>query len=159
MKIAIYAGSFDPITNGHLDIIKSGAEIFDKVIVAIAYNTNKSGFLPVEARKNLIKISVEDIPNVEVDSFEGLTVDYARQKGAKILLRGVRASADFEYETQLAQTNNVLNQEIKTVVLVSKPEYSYISSSAVREILINKGDISKLVPQPVNDFFKRDTLI
>lgn len=154
MTIAIYPGSFDPITNGHLDILKSGAEIFDKVIIAVSYNVNKQGFLSVEERLDLIKKSTADLKNVEVDSFEGLTVDYARKKGADVLLRGLRTSFDFEYELQLSQTNNSLFNNLKTVFLITKPEYNFISSSMVREILLNKGDISKFVPKAVYDYLR-----
>lgn len=152
MTIAIYPGSFDPITNGHLDILKSGSEIFDKVIIAVSYNVNKKGFLTVDERVDLIKKSVSNIKNVEVDSFEGLTVEYAKRKGAHVLLRGLRTSFDFEYELQLSQTNNALNSDLKTVFLITKPEYNFISSSMVREILINKGDISKFVPTEVKNY-------
>ena len=157
MTIAIYPGSFDPITNGHIDILKSGAEIFDKVIIAVSHNIDKKGFLTIDERLDLIKKSVSGIPNVEIDSFEGLTVEYAKKKNAKILLRGLRTSFDFEYELQLSQTNNALYNDLKTIFLITKPEYNFISSSMVREILINKGDISKFVPQAVNDYLtKRD---
>lgn len=152
MTIAIYPGSFDPITNGHLDILKSGAEIFDKVIIAVSYNHNKAGFLSVEERVELIKKSVFDIKNVEVDFFEGLTVEYAKRKNADVLLRGLRTSFDFEYELQLSQANNALYKDLKTIFLITKPEYNFISSSMVREILINKGDISNFVPLPVNEY-------
>ena len=154
MTIAIYPGSFDPITNGHIDILKSGAEIFDKVIIAVSYNVNKKGFLPIEERIKLIKSSVEFLPNVEVDSFEGLTVEYAKKRNADVLLRGLRTSFDFEYELQLSQTNNALDKNLKTVFLITKPEYNFISSSMVREILINKGDISKFVPRVVEEYLK-----
>ena len=153
MTIAIYPGSFDPITNGHIDILKSGAEIFDKVIIAVSYNVNKQGFLPIEERVQLIKESVKDIPNVEVDFFEGLTVEYAKKCGAEVLLRGLRTSFDFEYEMQLSQTNNALYGNIKTVFLITKPEFNFISSSSVREILLNHGDISKFVPNAVCEYF------
>ena len=154
MTIAIYPGSFDPITNGHIDILKSGSEIFDKVIIAVSYNVNKQGFLSVQERVDLIKKSVSHLKNVEVDSFEGLTVEYAKKKGADVLLRGLRTSFDFEYELQLSQTNNALNKDLKTVFLITKPEYNFISSSMVREILANNGDISKFVPNEVNNFLK-----
>ena len=154
MTIAIYPGSFDPITNGHIDILKSGSEIFDKVIIAVSYNINKQGFLSLEERVDLIKKSVSCFNNVEVDAFEGLTVEYAKKKKADVLLRGLRTSFDFEYELQLSQTNNALNKDLKTVFLITKPEYNFISSSMVREILANKGDISKFVPKEVNDFLK-----
>lgn len=154
MTIAIYPGSFDPITNGHIDILKSGAEIFDKVIIAVSYNANKQGFLPVDVRTKLIRECTKDIPNIEVDSFEGLTVEYAKKRGATVLLRGLRTSFDFEYEMQLSQTNNALYNEIKTVFLITKPEYNYISSSCVREILLNKGDIKGFVPDVVCEYLK-----
>ena len=158
MKIAIYPGSFDPFTNGLFDILKSGAEIFDKVIIAVSYNINKKGFLSVDERVDLIKKCVSNIPNIEVDSFEGLTVDYAKKKDADTLLRGLRTSFDFEYELQLSQTNNALNKDLKTVFLITKPEYNFISSSMVREVLLNNGDISQFVPKPVEEFLltKRD---
>ena len=154
MTIAIYPGSFDPITNGHIDILKSGSEIFDRVIIAVSYNINKQGFLTVEERVDLIKKSVAHLKNVEVDAFEGLTVEYAKKKNADVLLRGLRTSFDFEYELQLSQTNNALNKDLKTVFLITKPEYNFISSSMVREILANNGDISKFVPEEVNTFLK-----
>lgn len=152
MTIAIYPGSFDPITNGHIDILKSGAEIFDKVIIAVSYNINKKGFLPIDVRTKLIEESIKDIPNVEVDSFQGLTVEYAKKRNAAVLLRGLRTSFDFEYEMQLSQTNSALYKDIKTVFLITKPEYNFISSSAVREILVNKGDISAFVPDAVSEY-------
>ncbi len=149
MTTAIYPGSFDPITNGHLDILKSGSEIFDKVIIAVSYNIEKKGFLSVEKRVELIKESVKDLKNVEVDSFEGLTVDYAKKRGTHVLLRGLRTSSDFEYELQLSQTNNYLSKDIKTVFLITKPEYNFISSSMVKEIMKNNGDFKQFVPDPV----------
>ena len=152
MSIAIYPGSFDPITNGHLDILKSGAEIFDRVIIAVSYNINKQGFLPIDTRIELIKESVKDIPNVEVDSFQGLTVEYAKKRNATVLLRGLRTSFDFEYEMQLSQTNHALDNNIKTVFLITKPEYNFISSSCVREILLNNCDINGFVPNVVRDY-------
>lgn len=154
MNIAVYPGSFDPITKGHLDVLKTGAEIFDKVIIAVSKNPSKTSFLTVEERLELIKASVSDIENVEVDTFEGLTVEYARLKGAKVLLRGLRAVSDFEYEMQLSQTNSALISEIKTVFLITKPKYNFISSSTVKEIVTMKGDVSKFVPEPVEKYLK-----
>ena len=154
MTIALYAGSFDPITYGHLDIIKNSAEIFDRVIVAVAYNINKESFIPVKDRVEIIKKCVQNFPNVEVDSFEGLTVEYAKNHNASILIRGVRSSADYEYEAQLAQTNKLLNDKIKTILLFSKPEFSIISSSGVREIYKNGGDLTKFIPNPVLEYLK-----
>ena len=152
MKIAIYPGSFDPITKGHLDILKNASGIFDKVIIAVARNGEKKGFLSTEERVELIKKSIEWLDNVEVDAFEGLTIEYAKKRGAEILIRGLRAVSDFEYEMQLSQTNSALCDEIKTVFLTTKPKYNFISSSTIREILQNNGDISKFVPQAVNEY-------
>ena len=154
-KIAIYPGSFDPITLGHLDVLKDGAQMFDKVIITVSNNINKNSFLSVEERKELIRQSVKDIPNVEVDSFDGLTVNYAKKRGATILLRGLRAVSDFEYEMQLSQTNRALNDDIKTVFLITKPEYNFISSSTIKEILKNGGDISKFVPKVVYEYLNK----
>jgi pantetheine-phosphate adenylyltransferase len=152
MKIAIYPGSFDPITKGHLDILKTGAEIFDKVIIAVAKNSEKKGFLPVSERVNLIKQSIAGMDNVEADSFDGLTIEYAKKKGAKVLIRGLRAVSDFEYELQLSQANSALCEDIKTVFLTTKPKYNFISSSTIKEIFLNGGDISKFVPEPVYEY-------
>ncbi len=152
MKIAIYPGSFDPITKGHLDILKNASGIFDKVIIAVARNGEKKGFLSTEERVELIKKSIKGLDNVEVDAFEGLTIEYAKKRGAEILIRGLRAVSDFEYEMQLSQTNSALCDEIKTVFLTTKPKYNFISSSTIREILQNNGDISKFVPQAVNEY-------
>lgn len=152
MKIAIYPGSFDPITKGHLDILKNAAEIFDRVIIAVAHNGEKKGFLSVEQRVKLIKKSISNFKNVEVDSFEGLTIDYAKKHNAEVLIRGLRAVSDFEYEMQLSQTNSALCEDIKTVFLITKPEYNFISSSTIKEILHNNGDISKFVPEPVYNY-------
>jgi len=149
MKIAIYAGSFDPVTNGHIDVLKSGAKIFDKVIMAVSNNSSKKNFLTVDERVKLIKDSIKDLENVEVTSFDGLTVEYAKKCGAKFLLRGLRAVSDYEYEMQLSQTNRKLSDDITTVFLITNPEYSFISSSSVREVLINDGDISIFVPENV----------
>ena len=152
MKIAVYPGSFDPITKGHLDILKNAASIFDKVIIAVAHNGEKKGFLSVEERVELIKKSIPHLENVEVDSFEGLTIEYAKKHNAEVLIRGLRAVSDFEYEMQLSQTNSALCENIKTVFLITKPKYNFISSSTIKEILSNGGDISKFVPEAVNKY-------
>lgn len=153
-KIAVYAGSFDPITNGHIDMIKEGAKLFDKLIVLIAKNSKKSGFLPIEKRQALIEERVKDIKNVEVDNYEGLTVDYAKKKGAKYLLRGMRSVKDFDDEMQISKTNEALNPRIKSVFLFATSKNSSLSSSVVRELLANNSDIKKFVPKPVYEFFK-----
>lgn len=158
MRIAIYPGSFDPVTKGHLDILKTGAGLFDKVIIAVARNSEKKGFLSIEERVELIKKSVTDLENVEVDSFEGLTIEYAKKKNAQILIRGLRAVSDFEYELQLSQANSALCSDIKTVFLTTKPKYNFISSSTIKEIYLNNGDVSKFVPEPVYEFLKNRNL-
>lgn len=155
MKIAIYPGSFDPITKGHLDILKNASQIFDKVIIAVAHNGEKKGFLSVDERVMLIKQSIGEFDNVEVDSFTGLTIEYAKKHDAKVLIRGLRAVSDFEYEMQLSQTNSALCDDIKTVFLTTKPKYNFISSSTIKEILNNGGDISKFVPEPVFNYLTK----
>lgn len=155
MKIAIYPGSFDPITKGHLDVLKTGAEIFDKVIIAVSRNSDKKGFLSIDERVKLIKESIKDMDNVEVDSFDGLTVEYAQRMGAKVLLRGLRAVSDFEYEMQLSQTNSALSENIKTIFLTTRPKFNFISSSTVRDVAVMGGDVSKFVPHAVNDYLKK----
>lgn len=155
MKIAIYPGSFDPITYGHLDILKNAAGIFDKVIIAVAHNGAKSGFLSIEERVELIKKSITDIENAEVDSFDGLTIEYAKKRGANVLIRGLRAVSDFEFEMQLSQTNSALCDDIKTVFLTTKPKYNFISSSTIKEIYTNGGDISKFVPKAVDEYLSK----
>ena len=154
MTIAIYPGSFDPITKGHLDILKTGAEIFDRERITVARNSEKKGFLSVDERVKLIKESILDIENAEVDSFEGLTIEYAKKREAKVLLRGLRAVSDFEYELQLSQANSALSGDIKTVFLTTKPKYNFISSSTIKEIYLNNGDISKFVPEAVYEYLK-----
>lgn len=158
MKIAVYPGSFDPITYGHLDILKNAAGIFDKVIIAVAHNSAKNGFLTEEERLQLIRESIADIENVEAAMFDGLTIDYAKRVGANVLIRGLRAVSDFEFEMQLSQTNSALCEDIKTVFLTTKPEFNFISSSTIKEIWYNNGDISKFVPAPVYQYLtKRKT--
>lgn len=156
MKIAIYPGSFDPVTKGHLDVLRRAAGMFDKVIIAVLKNSAKRSFLPIEDRLKLIQMSCDydGLQNVEVDYFQGLTIDYARQKNANVLIRGLRAVSDFEYEMQLSQTNNALAPDINTVFLITKPKYNFISSSTVKEVAMMGGDISKFVPLPVAEYIK-----
>lgn len=154
MKTAIYPGSFDPITKGHLDVLERAASIFDKVIIVVSVNTSKQSFISTEDRIRLIKECCKDLKNVEVDSYDGLTVNYAKEKGANVLIRGLRAVSDFEYEMQLSQVNNALEPQINTVFLITKPKYNFISSSSIREIAIMKGDVSKFVPEPVQKFLE-----
>ncbi len=154
MKTAIYPGSFDPITKGHLDVLKRACDIFDKVIIVISVNVNKKSFIPLEDKLKLIKESCKDIKNVEVDSYDGLTIEYAKSKNANVLIRGLRAVSDFEYEMQLSQANSALSSDIHTVFLITKPKYNFISSGTVREIAQMKGDISKFVPEPVAKYLE-----
>ena len=154
MKIAIYPGSFDPITKGHLDVLKRAADIFDRIIIVVSINVNKKSFLPLEDRLFLIKESCKDLKNVEIDSFDGLTIEYAKKKNANVLIRGLRAVSDFEYEMQLSQANSALCSDIHTVFLITKPKYNFISSGTVREIALMKGDVSKFVPDPVAKYLE-----
>lgn len=154
-KIAIYPGSFDPITKGHLDILKRASKMFDKVIIAVLRNSSKKSFLPVEDRIELIKQSVKEIENIDVAYFEGLTVEYAKKMGAKFLIRGLRAVSDFEYEMQLSQANMSIAPEIGTVFLITKPEYNFISSGIVKELASYGEDVSKFVPESVSEYFKK----
>ena len=153
-KIALYPGSFDPITNGHLDVLERASRMFDEVVIAVSNNSEKNSFLTTEQRVNLIKGAIQNMENVKVDSFSGLTVEYARQIGAKFLIRGLRTMTDFEYEFQLCQTNQVLAQDIDTVFLSTKPENNFISSSMVKELSKYNADISKLVPENVVEYLK-----
>ena len=153
-KTAVYPGSFDPITKGHLDVLKKASKMFDRVIIAVLKNDAKKGFLPTEDRIALIEEALKEMElhNVEVDSFDGLTIEYAKHVGSDILIRGLRAVSDFEYEMQLSQTNSALAPSLTTVFLITKPKYNFISSSTIREILLNGGDISKFVPEPVFEY-------
>ncbi|MEI3606742.1 pantetheine-phosphate adenylyltransferase [Pseudogracilibacillus sp. SE30717A] len=150
-KLAICPGSFDPITNGHLDIIQRGAKIFDEVIVAIFNNQSKTPLFTVEERIYLIEQSTKDIPNVTVDVSEGLLVEYAQQRNAHAVLRGLRAVSDFEYEMQITSMNKKLEPEIETFFMMTNNQYSFLSSSIVKEVAKYHGNISDLVPEVVKD--------
>ena len=150
MKSAIYPGSFDPVTYGHLDIIKRASAIVDHLTVAVLNNNTKTPLFSVEERVNILKEVTKDIPNVSVESFSGLLIDYAKQKDIHVSVRGLRAITDFEYELQIAQTNHKLsNGELDTIFLTTSLEYSYLSSSSVKEIASFNGDITQLVPEYV----------
>lgn len=146
MKIAVYPGSFDPITNGHLDVLKRALEIFDKVIVLVAVNPNKQSRFSPEERMDMISEAMGNDPRVEVDSYDGLTVEYAKSRGALHLIRGLRAVTDFEYEFQLASANDFIDSSIDTVFLMSKSDKSFINSSMIMELYEQGVDISDLVP-------------
>ena len=149
MKIAIYPGSFDPITLGHLDVIKRSAKIFDKVIIGVLNNSSKSPLFLVEERVKMIQETVKDMEKVTVESFSGLLVDFAKEKNADVIVRGLRAITDFEYELQMSQLNNKLNPDVDTMFLTTSVEYAYLSSSAIKEIAKFGGSIESLVPENV----------
>ena len=149
MTRAIYPGSFDPVTLGHLDIIKRASKIFDELIVGVLNNYSKSPLFSVEKRVKMLNDVVKDLPNVKVMSFEGLLVDFARKVDAQIIVRGLRAVTDFEYELQMSQTNTVLNENVDTIFFTTSLEYAYLSSSTVREAAYFGADISKFVPESV----------
>lgn len=149
MKVAVYPGSFDPITNGHLDIITRGAKTFDKVIVAVLVNVEKKGLFDIAERVELIKRVTKDIPNVEVDSFDGLLIEYMKKKNASVILKGLRAISDFEYEFQMALMNTKLDSSIETLFMMTSAQYSYVSSSAVKQVAKFGGCIEGLVPKEI----------
>ncbi|SEM14821.1 Phosphopantetheine adenylyltransferase [Stigmatella aurantiaca] len=149
MPVAIYPGSFDPLTNGHLSLIQRGLKMFDRLIVAIAVNPKKTPLFSLEERKVLIREACQD-DRVEVDSFQGLLVEYAKQRQVHVLIRGLRAVSDFEYEFQLANMNRKLAPGIETVFMMTGEDYFYISSQLVREVASLGGDVSGLVPANVN---------
>lgn len=155
-KIALYPGSFDPITNGHLDVLERASQMFDSVVIAVLNHPSKKAFLTVDKRVELIKEATDYLKNVTVDSFDGLTVEYARKIGAKFLIRGLRTITDFEYEVQLCQTNQVIAPGIDTVFLSTRPEHNFISSSIVRELSNHKTDISKFVPKSVVKYLQEE---
>jgi pantetheine-phosphate adenylyltransferase len=149
-KIAIYPGSFDPVTNGHIDIAERGLKIFDKIIVAILHNPIKNFLFSVEERKEMLKASFDAYPNIEVETFDGLLVEYASKKGSIAILRGMRAVSDFEYEFQLALMNRSLNREIQTVFLMTGLRWIFTSSSIIKEAAQFGGNIETMVPPIVN---------
>ncbi len=151
MKKAIYPGSFDPVTLGHLDIIERSAKLADKLIVGVLNNNTKTPLFSVEERVNMLKEVTKHLPNVEIQSFSGLLVDFARESGVSIIVRGLRAVTDFEYELQMSQTNRIVNPEVDTIFLNTNLKYAYLSSSIVKEIARYGGDISNFVPAEVID--------
>jgi len=151
MKRAVYPGSFDPITFGHLDIIERSAKMVDELVIAVLRNSAKNSLFSLEERVNMITELTKDLPNVRVESFDGLLVDYMSQIDANIIVRGLRAVTDFEYELQIAQMNHVLKDNAETIFLITNLKYSYLSSSLVKEIASYGGDISKFVPAQLMD--------
>ncbi|EGC7261057.1 pantetheine-phosphate adenylyltransferase [Listeria monocytogenes] len=150
-KIAVIPGTFDPITNGHLDIIERAAKIFDVLYVSVLNNSSKKPLFTIEERMEMIRQVTAHLPNVQVESASGLTVDYAATRGATAIVRGLRAVSDFEYEMQIASMNRTLNAEIETFFIMTNTKYSFLSSSMVKEVAQYQGDISELVPEIVKE--------
>ena len=153
-NVSIYPGSFDPLTNGHLDLIERGARLFDRLIVAILRNENKASLFSVEERADMLSESVRHLPNVSVETFNGLLVKFAAEKGARLILRGIRAVSDYEYELQMALMNRKLHPEMETVFMLPGEAYSYVSSRLVKEVYRLGGDVSDLVPPIVEQRLK-----
>jgi len=151
LKLGIYPGTFDPITNGHIDIIKRAILLFDKVIVAITNNSSKTPLFTIDERVELINGSISNLKNVEVESFQGLLVDYVSKKHATAVIRGLRATSDFEFEFQMALINRKLSEKLVTVFLMPHEKYTYLNSSIVKEVARFKGEVSCFVPENVNN--------
>jgi pantetheine-phosphate adenylyltransferase len=149
MRIAVYPGSFDPITLGHLDVISRGVKVFDKIIVGVLVNVDKNSLFNIEERVELIKRVTKDLPNVEVVSFEGLLVDFMKKYNAHVILKGLRAFSDFEYEFQMALMNNKLEPDVETLFMMTSAQYSYLSSTAVKQVAKFRGNLEGLVPEIV----------
>lgn len=145
-RIAVFPGTFDPVTKGHVDIVVRGSKLFDEVIVAIGINTKKAMLFDLEKRTEWLKESFNHVPNVRIEHYEGLTVEFCKKVGAQFLLRGLRNGTDFDYESHIAQLNKSLNDEIETVFILSSPELGYISSTLVRDLIIHKGEYQKFIP-------------
>ena len=155
MVVAVYPGSFDPATYGHLDIIRRASISFDKVVVGVLHNSAKTPLFSVEERVNILEKAVKDIPNVVVKPFEGLSVNFARENHAQVIVRGLRAVTDFEYELQMAQTNRVLAPDVDTVFLTTSLEYAYLSSTIMKEVASFGGDLSRFAPEEITDALKQ----
>lgn len=154
MKIAVYPGTFDPMTYGHLDVIIRSAKLFDKVIIGVLHNSAKTPLFSTDERVSILKKATSDLPTVEVMAFEGLSVDFARQCHASVIVRGLRLITDFEYELQMAQTNRKLAPDIDTMFLFTSLQYSYLSSTTVKEVAAFGGDISEFVPDFIEQAMK-----
>ena len=155
MKTAIYPGTFDPVTNGHLSVLKRASNVFDSITLAVAVDNNKNQLFTLEERLQLLQESVKDMPNVQVEAFSGLLMEYVKKKQANAIIRGLRVVSDFEYEMQMAAFNKELYAGAETVFFTAATEYSFVSSSMIKSIAVLDGDISKFVPAVVNDALKR----
>lgn len=154
MKIAVFPGSFDPITTGHVDLVKRALPLFDKIVVAVGVNTQKKYLFPLETRLGWLEKVFENEPKVEVDSFQNLTAHYCQKIGARYLLRGLRNASDFDYEKTISQLNDIVGDGLETIFLISRPQYSHISSTIVREIIKGGGDASPFIPNVIDPFLK-----
>ena len=152
MKIALFPGSFDPVTKAHVDILKRSVSLFDKVVIGIGVNSTKQALLSLEVRKKMLEAVFADEKNIEVQTYSGLTVNFCKEIGANYMIRGIRTVSDFEYEKAIAQMNHALIPEIESIFIVSKPGYSSISSTIVRDILRNGGDVSQFIPKEAMTF-------
>jgi pantetheine-phosphate adenylyltransferase len=148
-RIAVFPGSFDPITRGHENVVRRAASLFDEIIVAIGQNSTKTSMFPLEKRMEMVLHTFTDLPHVRMEVYEGLTVDFCRSNGAKYLLRGLRNGGDFEYERTIAHMNKALWNELETVLLFTDPQFASVHSTVIREILKNKGDVSQFIPQGI----------
>ena len=155
MRIAVYPGSFDPVTNGHLDIIERSSRVFDKVVVGVLNNSGKNPLFSAKDRVDMLKSVTKHMKNVEIDSFSGLLVDFVKMKNASVIVKGLRTVGDFEYEFQMALLNKALNQDIETMFMMTNSKYSYISSSMVKELAGFNGDLTGLVPAQIINKIKQ----
>lgn len=158
MKIAVYPGSFDPITNGHLDIIKRASKVFDEVVVGVLINPEKKGLFSINERVELIEKVIKPYKNVKVEGFEGLLIDFMDKHNANVIVKGLRAVSDFEYEFQMAMMNNKLDKTKETVFMATSPEYSYLSSSSVKQVAKFGGCIRELVPEEIREIISRKVI-
>ena len=156
VQTAVYPGSFDPISLGHLDIIERASKIFDKIIVAVLINPDKTGFFPIEERIEMIQLVTSHLPNVEVRGFSGLTVNFLKEVGARVIIRGLRVISDFDFELQMANANRAMEPEIETLMMMTSPDYSYLSSSLVRQVMHFGGKLEGFVPGPIIDRLKEN---
>ena len=159
MNIALFPGSFDPITKAHVDILKRSISLFDKVVIGIGVNTTKQAYFDVETRKHMLEAVFLPEPKIEIVSYEGLTVEFCKNIGASHMIRGIRTVSDFEYEKAIAQMNHALIPEIESIFIVSKPGYSSISSTIVRDILRNHGNVSQFIPKEAQDIISNGMII